>query len=269
MNMITGCLAPTGGTILVEGHDIYEEQRQAKRHIGYLPEIPPLYLDMTPWEYLLFVCEIKGIEKQQRESAVTDAMNKTGVYSVKNRLIRLLSKGYRQRVGIAQAIIGYPEVIILDEPTVGLDPAQIIEIRELIRELGKEHTVLLSSHILSEVSELCQEVIIINRGKLVARDTPEGLAGRMSAGFRLSMTVEGSEQAVRDALMSTGRVSDIRVNCIGNGTVSVNAGMEEGAKDAVFYALAEARLPVHEMKTEKMSLEEIFLELTAGEKEGK
>ncbi|PKP25679.1 MAG: hypothetical protein CVU06_03990 [Bacteroidetes bacterium HGW-Bacteroidetes-22] len=175
MNILAGCLAATNGQVLIHNHDIFEEQKEAKRHIGYLPELPPLYLDMTPKDFLVFVSEIRCVPKAQRLMDVSKIMNRTGISEVANRLIGQLSKGYRQRVGIAQALIGNPEVIILDEPTVGLDPAQIIEIRELIRQLGKDHTILLSSHILSEVSELCDEVMILSKGKLVARDTPEKL----------------------------------------------------------------------------------------------
>ena len=184
MNIIAGCLAATSGDVLIENHDIFEEQQEAKRHIGYLPELPPLYLDMTPREYLAFVCEIKRVSKAERAAAINENMRRTGLLDVANRQIGQLSKGYRQRVGIAQALVGNPEVIVLDEPTVGLDPAQIVEIRELVRALGKDHTVLLSSHILSEVSELCDEVLILSKGKLVARD------GR-------DFPVEGADDAAR------------------------------------------------------------------------
>lgn len=271
MNIITGCLAATSGQVLIEGHDILEEHREAKKHIGYLPELPPLYQDMSPREYLSFVCEIKHIPKEKRSAVVIDVMRRTGISDVANRLIRQLSKGYCQRVGIAQALVGYPEVIILDEPTVGLDPVQIIEIRSLIRELGEKHTVMLSSHILSEVSELCDEVMIISNGKLVARDTTEKLGELLGSGNRLFMMVEGSEEDVLTALESTGAVSRLNIKPAGAGRVAVNADTDEDAKDKIFYAFAEARLPIHEMHTDKMSLEEIFLEYTGfgkGEKHG-
>jgi len=269
MNIITGCLAATEGQVLIQGHDIYEEHKEAKRHIGYLPEVPPLYHDLSPKEYLSFVAEIKQISKQKRTAAVEDVMKRTGLLDFANRQIRQLSKGYCQRVGIAQALIGYPEVIILDEPTVGLDPKQIIEIRELIRELGKNHTVLLSSHILSEISELCDEVMIISKGKLVARDTPENLASVLDSGSRLFMSIEGEEAKVRSVLESIGSLSRIVIKKADNGEVSVEADMAEGARNDIFYALAKARLPIHEMRAEKMTLEEIFLEYTGNGKRGR
>jgi ABC-2 type transport system ATP-binding protein len=271
MNMIAGCLAATSGRVLIQGHDIFEEHKEAKKHIGYLPELPPLYQEMTPREYLSFVSEIKHIPKAERVGVISDVMQRTGIAHVANRLIRQLSKGYRQRVGIAQALVGYPEVIILDEPTVGLDPVQIIEIRELIRELGKKHTVLLSSHILSEVSELCDEVMIISKGKLVARDTPERLGELLGSGNRLFMLVEGNEEDVRSVLEATGVVGKASIKTVGIGRVAVDAEADEDAKDKIFYAFAEAKLPIREMRTEKMTLEEVFLEYTGlgkGEKHG-
>jgi len=267
MNMIAGCLAPTSGQVLIAGYDLHEEPREAKRHIGYLPEMPPLYQDMTPKEFLSFVCEIKHIPKAERADVIADVMQRTGITDVSGRLIRQLSKGYKQRVGIAQALVGYPEFIMLDEPTVGLDPLQIIEIRKLIRELGEKHTVLLSSHILSEVSEICDEVIILSKGRLVARDTTENL-GALPGGSRLFMLVEGDEADVRAVLEDAG-ASGIVITPAGEGRVEVEAEVEENAKDRIFYAFAEAKLPIREMRTEKMSLEEIFLRYTSsGEGEG-
>lgn len=262
MNIIAGCLAPTSGQVLIAGRDIHEEPREAKRHIGYLPEIPPLYQDMTPKEFLSFVCEIKRIPKADRTGVIADVMRRTGIADVSGRLIRQLSKGYKQRVGIAQALVGYPEFIMLDEPTVGLDPLQIIEIRKLIRELGEKHTVLLSSHILSEVSEVCDEVIILSKGKLVARDTTEGL-GALPGGSRLFMLVEGDEDDVLAVLEGMGSVSRITITPAGEGKVAVEAEVDENAKDKIFFAFAEAKLPIREMRTEKMSLEEIFLKYTS------
>ena len=261
MNMIAGCLAPTSGQVLIAGHDLHEEPKEAKQHIGYLPEMPPLYQDMTPKEFLSFVCEIKRIPRAERADVIADVMQRTGIADVSGRLIRQLSKGYKQRVGIAQALVGYPEFIMLDEPTVGLDPLQIIEIRKLIRELGEKHTVLLSSHILSEVSEICDEVIILSKGQLVARDTTENL-GALPGGSRLFMLVEGDEADVRDVLEDVG-ASGIVITPAGEDKVEVEAEVEENAKDKIFYAFAEAKLPIREMRTEKMSLEEIFLRYTS------
>ena len=185
MNIITGYLGATSGKVKINGHDIFKEPEEAKKCIGYLPEIPPLYVDMTVREYLDFVAELKKLEKSLRKRYVEEAMETTGITDVSNRMIRNLSKGYRQRVGFAQAILGYPEIIILDEPTVGLDPKQIIEIRELIRKLGEKHTVILSSHILTEISAVCDHVFIISKGKLVASDATENLVSLMS-GLRKS-----------------------------------------------------------------------------------
>lgn len=262
MNILAGCLAATNGQVLIHNRDIFEEQKEAKRHIGYLPELPPLYLDMTPKDFLMFVSEIRCVPKAQRLMDVSKIMNRTGISEVANRLIGQLSKGYRQRVGIAQALIGNPEVIILDEPTVGLDPAQIIEIRELIRQLGKDHTILLSSHILSEVSELCDEVMILSKGKLVARDTPEKLGEMLGSGNRLYMQVEGSEAEVRAVLQSAGMVEKLLLKTLDTRRISVELEADDAVKERIFYAFAEAKLLIREMRTEKMTLEEIFLEYT-------
>ena len=200
MNMITGYIASTEGEILIDGHNILDEPKVAKKKIGYLPEIPPLYQDMTVLEYLKFAAELKAIPKEKREKNIKEVMSTTKLEDMKRRLIKNLSKGYKQRVGLAQALLGYPEVIILDEPTVGLDPKQIIEIRDLIKSLGQKHTVILSSHILSEVSAVCDHVLIIDKGKLVASDTPENLSKVMTGMNSLELTVKGEEAVIRDAL---------------------------------------------------------------------
>lgn len=179
MNILTGYLAPTEGSVKIGGWDIVEDSVRARELIGYLPELPPVYMDMTPWEYLRFVAEAKGIARERLRDEVQRVMERTGVADVKDRLIKTLSKGYRQRVGMAQAILGDVKVVIMDEPTVGLDPIQIIEFREMIRELGKDHTVILSSHILSEVAEVCQKIMILVKGRLAAIDTAENLAKRI------------------------------------------------------------------------------------------
>ena len=211
MNMLTGYLAPTEGQIRIDGHDISEEPVEARRRIGYLPEIPPLYLDMTPLEYLRFTAELKGVAKEKRESEVERVMEKTQIQDMQERLIRHLSKGYRQRVGLAQALLGDPEVLILDEPMVGLDPKQIIEIRELIRSLGKKHTVILSSHILSEITSICDHVMIISHGKLAASDTPENLSHYMKNSDVCELKIRGSREACDQARELLKRVKGLEI----------------------------------------------------------
>ena len=208
MNIMTGCLAATEGQVLINGHDIFTEPKEAKKCIGYLPELPPVYMDMTPLEYLQFVGKARGVKKSELSYQIEEIMEMTGIDVVKDRLIKNLSKGYRQRVGLAQAIVGYPEIIILDEPMVGLDPKQIIEIRELIKSLRENHTVFLSSHILSEVSEICDHVMIIADGKLVASDTPENLSRHIS-GNCLELTIKGNENAIVSALRHVAGVNGI------------------------------------------------------------
>lgn len=200
MNMITGYIASTEGTVVINGHDILEEPEEAKKDIGYLPEQPPLYMDMTVIEYLRLAAELKKVPKKDRENMIADIMDTVQLTHMKDRLIKNLSKGYKQRTGLAQALMGYPEVIILDEPTVGLDPKQIIEIRDLIKSLSKKHTVILSSHILSEVSAVCDYVMIISHGHLVASDTPENLAKLMEGENTLELTIKGSRTEVEGML---------------------------------------------------------------------
>lgn len=211
MNIMTGCLAATSGEVKIDGFDIFEQARQAKQCIGYLPEIPPLYTDETPEEYLRFVAEAKGIAKRDIPAEITRVMRETRLTEMGGRLIRNLSKGYRQRVGIAQALLGNPRYIILDEPTVGLDPLQIIEIRDLIRELGEKHTVILSSHILSEVQAICESVLIIAHGKLVAFDTPQNLEMMLAANNRLTIVAETDEPGLRAILDHQKAVSDYTI----------------------------------------------------------
>lgn len=211
MNIMTGCLAATSGEVKIDGFDIFEQARQAKQCIGYLPEIPPLYTDETPEEYLRFVAEAKGIAKRDIPAEITRVMRETRLTEMGGRLIRNLSKGYRQRVGIAQALLGNPRYIILDEPTVGLDPLQIIEIRDLIRELGEKHTVILSSHILSEVQAICESVLIIAHGKLVAFDTPQNLEMMLAANNRLTIVAETDESGLRAILDRQQAVSEYTI----------------------------------------------------------
>lgn len=269
MNILTGYLAATEGTVTIDGKDIQKEPEEAKKRIGYLPELPPLYMEMTVQEYLAFVAELKKVPKKERGKQITEVMEMTQIADIKRRLIRNLSKGYRQRVGLAQAILGYPDVIILDEPTVGLDPKQIIEIRDLIRRLGENHTVILSSHILSEVSAVCDHIMIISHGKLVASDSPEGLKKLMSGSMELQLTVKGDGAQVMQALNGIENVD--MVENLGeqkDGCVKVKVVSRENVdiRQEVFYALAEARLPIMEMTHPEKSLEDIFLELTEEEK---
>ena len=265
MNMITGYIASTEGEILIDGHNILEEPEEAKKKIGYLPEIPPLYVDMTVSEYLKFVAELKSIPKEKRSGNINEVMSTTKLQSVKDRLIKNLSKGYRQRVGLAQALLGYPEIINLDEPTVGLDPKQIIEIRDLIKSLGNKHTVILSSHILSEVSAVCDHVLIIDKGKLVASDTPENLSKVMAGANSLELTVKGKEEVIRKALDMVENIEElvyhqsmIKDACDFTVKIAGNQDMREN----IFFALAEVKCPILKMQSSNMSLEEVFLKLT-------
>lgn len=265
MNIMTGYLAASEGTVTINGIDVQKEPEEAKRNIGYLPELPPLYMDMTVSEYLLFVAELKKVDKKNRAKQMEEVMEMTQITDMKNRLIRNLSKGYRQRVGLAQAILGYPEVIILDEPTVGLDPKQIIEIRDLIRKLGENHTVILSSHILSEVSAVCDHVMIIAGGRLVASDSPDGLTKLMSGSRELALEIKGDKDSVEKVLSSVSQIDTVRnivqteAGCV---KATIMARENQDIREELFFALADARLPVFSMHQSEKSLEDIFLELT-------
>lgn len=264
MNIITGCLGATEGEVLIDGHSIAEEPMQAKRLIGYLPEQPPVYMDMTPAEYLDFVARAKGIPAKERAQQIETVTEKTRIQDVRNRLIRNLSKGYRQRVGIAQALLGRPEIIILDEPTVGLDPAQIIEIRELIRELGKEHTLVLSSHILSEVQAVCDAIMIISKGRLVASDTSENLTALFAGTVTLNLDVRATEDAARKVLDTVPGIEDMALSAGDPGVTHVQLKPEEDQdiRESLFFAFAKAGLPILSMMQNHASLEDVFLELT-------
>ena len=260
------------GSIMIDGHDILEEPEAAKKCIGYLPEMPPLYFDMTVLEYMKFAADLKKIPKKQKDKQIKEVMDMVKITDMKDRLIKNLSKGYRQRVGLAQAILGYPEVIILDEPTVGLDPKQIIEIRELIRSLGQEHTVLLSSHILSEVNAVCDKVLIMSHGKLVACDTPENLTAHAAGHAALRITVLGTQEAVQAALsplLEQGAQAVEFVPCEEENAVTARIVCSGGAdlRAPAGIALAGAGLAVLRMDAETTSLEDVFLELTGDEPE--
>lgn len=264
MNIITGYLSATDGTVTINGHDIAEEPAAAKACIGYLPEQPPLYPEMTVQEYLDFAAELKGVKKAQRREQVQQAARRTGLDQVMPRLIRSLSKGYRQRVGIAQALLGSPQLIILDEPTVGLDPAQVIGIRKLIRELGKTHTVILSSHILSEVQAVCSRVLILSKGALVAEGTPEQLSEKLSPGIRLRVTALGSSDTVLPVVEAVPGITGVQLVSEADGEVTFTAETADTTdrRAEVSRALSEAGCTVLELTAENRSLEEVFLALT-------
>ena len=265
MNMITGYIASTSGEVLINGCNILDDAEKAKKYIGYLPEQPPLYFDMTVREYLQFVAELKKVPKKDRETMIEEIMDVVKIKEMPNRLIRNLSEGYKQRVGLAQAIIGYPEIIILDEPTVGLDPKQIIEIRDLIKSLGKNHTVILSSHILSEVSAVCDYVLIIAHGKLVASDTPENLSKKAFEDDALELTVKGERDEIVSAVEAFENVDSVTVKeskepgCV---DLSVKTYDLADIREELFYRMAELHYPILKMEHIRATLEDIFLELT-------
>lgn len=270
MNMITGYISATEGSVKINGYDIYDEPEEAKKHIGYLPEIPPVYPDMTVKEYLNFVADIKQVSRGKKEEMLSDIMKRIQITDVSNRLIKHLSKGYKQRVGLAGALVGYPEVIILDEPTVGLDPMQIIEIRDLIKELAKEHTVILSSHILSEVSAVCDSIMIINKGKLIVQDTPDMLAKHIKGTNGVNLEIKGDRQTIESALQDIAEIDSITYDDItseGLQSLSIVCSGEVDIRENIFYALAKANCPIYKMNTSSMSLEDVFLELTSLSKE--
>ena len=265
MTIMTGYIAPTEGTVTIKGYDIVKDPEEAKKCIGYLPEIPPLYQEMTVKEYLKFVAELKKIKGEKKEAQIQEVMDMTMITDMAERLIRNLSKGYKQRVGLAQAILGYPEVIILDEPTVGLDPKQIIEIRELIKKLSEKHTIILSSHILSEVQAVCDEIMIISKGKLVACDTPEGLTSLKNGSATLEVHILGEAEKAERVIQTIPGVMHYTM-CESHEKGCVKAVIETDAKEDIrvelFYALANEKMPILSMNRLEKSLEDIFLELT-------
>ena len=269
MNILTGYLAPTEGEVKVAGFRLPEQAQQAKACVGYLPEQPPLYPEMTVQEYLDFVAELKGVKHVQRKQQVLAAARRTGLEEVLPRVIRSLSKGYRQRVGIAQALLGSPQLIILDEPTVGLDPAQVIEIRNLIRELGKAHTVILSSHILSEVQAVCSQVLILSKGHLVAVGAPEQLAEKLNPGSRLRATALGGGQTVLKAVGSIPGIRKVEIESEADGQVTFTAESADASdrRAEVSRALSQAGCTVLALAAENRTLEEVFLALTENESE--
>lgn len=263
MKMLTGCMAPSYGSVLVEGYDLATQPIKARGQIGYLPEEPPLYQDMKVGEYLNFVAELRKLPKATRKTEVETASKQAGVDEVMGRLIRNLSKGYRQRVGLAAALVGHPPFLILDEPTVGLDPQQMIEMRQLIQELGKEHTVLLSSHILSEVSAVCDHILIVSGGELVAQGTPQELQEQMQASGGLEIVVIGQEEVAKNALAALEWATILSISAENDQLQIVLEMPQDTQKKAELSAtLAQAGCPVISMKERAASLEEIFLQVT-------
>lgn len=269
MNILTGYISSTEGEAIIDGNDILKDPVKAKRCIGYLPEQPPLYMDMTVKEYLNFVYDLKKC-KLPRVTHLADICRLVKIDNVYKRVIKNLSKGYRQRVGLAQALIGNPNVLILDEPTVGLDPSQIIEIRTLIKRLGKNHTVVLSSHILSEVQAVCDKIVVINNGKVVADDTEENLSASLVGVHRLTVKIDGPRAEVRDLIMSIPEVESVKLVADRNGVCefTIESAKEADIRRELFTRMAERSWYILELKTSEMSLEDIFLRLTMGETVG-
>ena len=268
MNIMTGYLGATEGEVLINGHDILKEPEEAKKQIGYLPELPPLYMEMTVREYLEFVAELKGIAKNKREESINEVEKMVKIWEVENRLIRNLSKGYRQRVGLAQAVLGFPKIIILDEPSVGLDPKQIIEIRELIRQLAKKHTVILSSHILAEVREICDYILIISKGKLVASDTPENLERNLGDSDLIEIETKASPDEVRRILETVDGIRSISTKHLENGITwaQIQEKKNTDVREKVFQAFAQNHQPLLKLNPLQVSLEDVFMELTQSDR---
>ncbi len=273
MNVITGYRPPTEGKVLIGGYDIAEKPLEAKKRLGYLPEIPPLYPELKVKSYLKFICDLKGYSRQKRESHINEIMDLVKITDVKDRLIKNLSKGYRQRVGLAQALVSSPDVLIMDEPTVGLDPKQIQEMRSLIKSLGKEHTIILSSHILAEVSMICDKVIIIKKGEIAAIDTPENLAKNMAAAECFQAKIKGPGEWIADIIRGIDGVKSVKQS---QDKSDINAGLfnylientkSVDVRTPLFFKMAELGYPIHEIKSVAVNLEDIFLQLTSEENE--
>jgi ABC-2 type transport system ATP-binding protein len=271
MNIMTGFISATAGDVKINGIDVLGEPLRAKENIGYLPDTPPVYGDMRVEEYLRFVADIKGVRKGRRES-IEHVMKQVSIGDISRRLIRNLSRGYRQRVGLAQAMLGNPKVIIMDEPTIGLDPKQIIDMRDVVKNLGKKHTVILSSHIMQEVSAVCDRVLIINRGKIVASGTPEGLSQGLQKGSgQIAVRVKGEREQILSALGEVSAVKEMEAEKgKESGTVDLLLSGNEGddIREIIFRTMARANLPILQMKPTELSLEEIFLSLTEGDRLG-
>lgn len=268
MNIMTGYLGATEGEVLINGHDILKEPEEAKKQIGYLPELPPLYTDMTVREYMEFAAELKKIPKEKRAESIDDVEKLVKIKDVEKRLIKNLSKGYRQRVGLAQAVLGFPEIIILDEPSVGLDPKQIIEIRELIRKLAKKHTVILSSHILAEVREVCDYIMIISKGKLVASDTPENLERYLGESGLIEIETRTEASKVKEVLKNVPGIEKVSLKIDASGITSGQIREKRGQdiREELFTTFAEKKMPLLKLNPVQVSLEDVFMELTQSDK---
>ena len=265
MRMLTSFMPATSGTARVAGFDVFDNSLEVRRHIGYLPENPPVYPDMTVESYLDFVARIKGVPGEKRAQRVTDALEKTNITDKRDELIKRLSRGYKQRVGLAQALVHDPDVIILDEPTVGLDPKQIIEVRHLIKNLAGNHTIILSTHILPEVSMTCDRVVIINKGKIAAVDTPQNLTSQLKGGQRIRVEVQAAEPPLRELLAQIPGASRVQIEAAplaGHVLATIEAAEGKDIRSAIAARIVEKGWPLFELKGVSLSLEDIFLELT-------
>jgi ABC-2 type transport system ATP-binding protein len=268
MNIVTGYIPSNEGTVKVCGYDIVEQPKEVKKRIGFLPELPPLYMDMTVKDYLSFVSDLKRVDNKKKWKQISDVMELVRIGDHRNRLIKNLSKGYKQRVGLAQALIGSPEVLILDEPTIGLDPKQIIEIRKLIKALGKEHTIILSSHILPEVSAVCDRIVIINKGEIAAIDTPENLSKGLGSASKLSVTIAGPKNSVLNYIKEIYGVKLVEPNVEKEKDVYnyvVESDKEVDIRRPLFFAMSKAGYPILELRSLNLSLEDIFLQVVTTE----
>lgn len=270
MNIITGYLPSSEGTVKVCGYDIMESPKEVKKRVGYLPEQPPVYMDMTVRDYLNFVADLKLVDKKQKKNQLSDVMELVKIGDHRNRLIKNLSKGYKQRVGLAQALVGSPDVLVLDEPTVGLDPKQIIEIRKLIKALGREHTIILSSHILPEVSAVCERVVIINQGEIAAIDTPENLSKGFDTASKLFVSIAGPKNSVENAIREIYGVKYVETAAEKDKeaiSYIIESDKEIDIRKPLFFAMAKLGYPIIELKATGMTLEDIFLQIVTQEKE--
>jgi ABC-2 type transport system ATP-binding protein len=268
MRMITGYLYPTSGEISIDGISLHKQSQAVKRKIGYLPETPPLYPEMSVAAYLKFVAELRDIPYREQKQKVGSIIERLGLSGREKQIIRGLSKGYKQRLGLAQAIIHNPDLVILDEPTSGLDPKQIVEIRDLIREIGTERTVLLSTHILPEVNSLCNRLLIINEGKIVLDGNTNDLTNSVNEGFAVKLTVKGPDAEIVSRLENIAAVRSVEVIKQDQATSQLFVQADDDVRETLFFALAEAGYPILEMSKDSLSLEDVFMKLTQTDEEG-